>query len=191
MNLLRTVKKEIRILGLDCAKVPRAKGHVAQIVGVIYRGRRWLDGVVTVDVETDKVDATEKIARMILTSVHYGQLRIVMLSDIALAGRNLVDIKELCERTHLPAMVVKEQAPTLKEMRKMREKFRHCNVRKRALENAGAILPIKRRSGRTLYVQFQGLSRSDVEKALDVSCSGRIPEPLRVARLIASALERI
>ncbi|MFB0501966.1 MAG: DUF99 family protein, partial [Candidatus Bathyarchaeia archaeon] len=86
----RSVKPEIRVLGIDDGIfVPHTKG-VVDVVGVVYRGGYWLDGVMRTEVEVDGTDATEKIASMIMGSPHYDQIRVVVLNGVTFAGFNVV-----------------------------------------------------------------------------------------------------
>ena len=102
----RSVKREIRVLGVDDGVfVPQKRGK-ALIVGVVYRGGLWLDGVMHTEIEVDGLDATEKIASMIKSSPHYAQLRVIMLNGLTFAGFNIVDIKRLYGETGLPVIVV-------------------------------------------------------------------------------------
>jgi len=48
---------------------------------------------------------------------------------------------------------------------------------------------MKIEKNKNIYYQFKGLSKEEVEKIIKLSCTrSLIPEPLRVAHLIASAL---
>ena len=70
----RYIKPEIRVLGVDDGIfVPHTKGTV-DVVGVVYRGGYWLDGVMRTEVTVDGMDATEKIGFMIslLTMSNFG-----------------------------------------------------------------------------------------------------------------------
>ena len=75
----RVIKPEIRVLGVDDGVfTPHVKGLVP-VVGVVFRGGYWLDGVMHTKIKVDGFDATRKIASMILNSPHYKQLRVIML----------------------------------------------------------------------------------------------------------------
>jgi len=64
----RSIKFEIRVLGVDDGVfIPHSKGLV-DVVGVVFRGGYWLDGVMRTEIEVDGLDATEKIASMIIES---------------------------------------------------------------------------------------------------------------------------
>lgn len=70
----RSVKSEIRVLGIDNGRfVPHTKGTV-DVVGVVYRGGYWFEGVMNTKITLDGLDATEKIAAMIQRSPYYREL---------------------------------------------------------------------------------------------------------------------
>ena len=190
---IRRVKPEIRVLGVDDGVfVPHSKG-VATVVGVVYRGGYWLDGVMRTEVEIDGMDATEKIASMITVSPHYGQLRVVMLNGVTFAGFNMVDIKKLFERVRLPVITVTREKPDFDDIRRALRNLPEYENRLEAMENAGKLIEVHTRDAeQVVYVQIVGISEKDAEKILkSTSTRSSIPEALRVAHIIASGLTRL
>lgn len=188
----RGIKPEIRILGLDDgAFVPHTAGK-ADVVGVVFRGGRWLDGVMRTEVTIDGLDATERISSMVTESPHYEQLRVLMLSGITFAGFNVVDIRELFGSTSLPVMALARERPDLEGVRRALENLPDRAVRWRAVQSAGDVFRVKVRSGvAPVYVQVAGVSMGDAERIVRLSCTrSGFPEPLRVAHLIASSLSK-
>jgi len=189
---IRYVKPEIRILGIDDgAFQPHTKG-VVDVVGVVFRGGYWLDGVMRTEVEIDGMDATEKIASMMMNSPHYEQLRVVVLNGVTLAGFNVVDLKELFGKTGLPVIAVAREKPDFDEIRKALENLPKSGRRWKAIENAGRLIEVQTRNAEEpVYVQFVGISESDARRILKkTSTRSNIPEALRVAHIIASGLTR-
>lgn len=189
---IRRVKPEIRVLGVDDGVfVPHSKG-VATVVGVVYRGGYWLDGVMRTEVEIDGMDATEKIMSMITTSPHYDQLRVVMLNGVTFAGFNVVDIKKLFERVRLPVITVTREKPDLDDIRRALRNLPEYENRVEAMENAGKLIEVHTRDAeQAVYVQIVGISEKDAKKILkSTSTRSNIPEALRVAHIIASGLTR-
>lgn len=190
---IRRVKPEIRVLGVDDGVfVPHTKG-VATVVGVVYRGGHWLDGVMRTEVEIDGMDATEKIASMITASPHYDQLRVVMLNGVTFAGFNVVDIKKLFERVRLPVITVTREKPDFDDIRRALRNLPEYENRLEAMEDAGKIIEVHTRDAeQAVYVQIAGISEEDAEKILkSTSTRSNIPEALRVAHIIASGLTRL
>ena len=186
----RVIKPEIRVLGVDDGVfIPRAKGFVP-VVGVVFRGGYWLDGVMHTKIKVDGFDATRKIALMILNSPHYKQLRVTMLNGITFAGFNVADIKKLAAKTKLPAISVTREKPNLADIRKALKNLPKSEERWKAMLNAGEIFEVCSRSrNEKIYVQFSGILKEDAEKILRVtSTRSNIPEALRVAHLVASGI---
>jgi len=188
----RSIKPEIRVLGIDDGVfLPRTEGTV-DVVGVVYRGGYWLDGVMRTEVEIDGMDATEKIASMIKSSPHYKQLRVVVLNGVTLAGFNVVDIQKLSKEVDLPIITVTKDKPNLTEIKAALKNLPEYEERWQAMKNAGEIAQIfTRNDEEAVYVQVAGISKSDAEKILKkTSTRSNVPEALRVAHILASGLAR-
>jgi hypothetical protein len=187
---IRSVKPEIRVLGVDDGVfTPHTKG-VADVIGVVFRGGYWLDGVMRTQVEIDGMDATEKIASMITKSPHYDQLRIIMLNGVTMAGFNVVDIEKLYEKVRLPVIAVTRDMPNFDDIKKALKNLPQSEERWKAIKKAGKIIKVHTRSGEApIYAHVAGISEKDARRILkSTSTRSNIPEALRVAHLIASGL---
>jgi len=188
----RSVKSEIRVLGIDDGRfVPRTKGTV-DVVGVVYRGGYWFEGVMHTKITIDELDATEKIAGMIESSPYYRELRVVILDGITFAGFNVVDLSKLSRRVDLPVMSVAREKPDLEEIRRALKNLPEFELRWQAMENAGELFEVETRNGENpVYIQIAGILLEDAEKIMKrTSTRSNIPEALRVAHIIASGLTR-
>jgi len=189
----RSIKPEIRVLGVDDGIfVPHTKG-TADVVGVVYRGGYWLDGVMRTEVTIDGMEATEKIAAMIKKSPHYEELRVVILNGITFAGFNVVDINKLSKTVNLPVIALTREKPDLEKIRKALENLPERERRWQAIESAGKIIEVQtRNTEEAVYMQIAGVSQEDARKILkSTSTQSNIPEALRVAHIIATGLTRL
>jgi endonuclease V-like protein UPF0215 family len=187
---LRLIKPEIRIIGIDDGKfVPHSKTPVI-VVGVVFRGGSQIDGVLSTKVTVDGLDATEKLAEMIQGSGHYRQLRVIMLNGVTLGGFNVVDIKALCEKTGLPVIAVTERKPDLAQVHSALQHLPSPELRWQAIVNAGELFTVVTREGkRPIYVEAAGINEVQATEILKLTATrSRIPEPLRVAHLVASGI---
>ena len=178
------------MLGIDDGRfVPHTKGTV-NVVGVVYRGGYWFEGVMKTEVAIDGLDGTEKIAAMIERSPFYGELRVVVLDGITFGGFNVVDISELSRRIDLPVISVTRKKPDLKEIRSALRNLPDFEVRWHAMENAGKLFEVKTRKGKSpVFVHIAGILLEDAEEIMKMaSTRSNVPEALRVAHLIASGL---
>jgi endonuclease V-like protein UPF0215 family len=184
----RVIKPEIRVLGIDDGKfVPHTEGSVI-VVGVVFRGGCWLDGVMHTNIAIDGFDGTERIASMINGSPHCKQLRLVMLYGITFAGFNVVDIKRLNLETGLPVVALTLEKPDLEAVRRALDNLPESEERWKMILAAGKIHEVRCR-GKKIYMELAGISESDAREIVKLtSTRSSYPEPLRVAHLIASGI---
>jgi endonuclease V-like protein UPF0215 family len=184
----RTIKPEIRVIGVDDGKfIPQTKGS-ALIVGVVFRGGCSIDGVMHTRIIIDGLDATEKLALMINNSPHHKQLRCVMLNGITFGGFNVVDLKKLYLATKLPVLALTHEKPDLNRIHEALKNLSKAEERWGMILEAGKIHEIINK-GTKIYVETAGISFDDAEKIISLtSTRSSLPEPLRVAHIIASGV---
>jgi endonuclease V-like protein UPF0215 family len=187
----RTIKSEIRVLGVDDGTFTPHKGY-APVVGVIFRGGYWLDGVLSTRVKVDGFDATTKIASMLVESPHHRQVRVTMLDGITFGGFNVVNIKELNALTKLPVIVVTRDKPDFEEIHAALKNLPKSSRRWAAVQDAGQVFEVQTRSsGKKVYMEICGLPESDARRIVQMtSTRSSVPEALRVAHLVASGVSR-
>jgi endonuclease V-like protein UPF0215 family len=184
----RAIKPEIRVLGVDDGKfVPHTEGS-AIVVGVVFKGGGSIDGVMHTHVAIDGFDATDQIAIMINSSPHCKQLRLIMLNGITFAGFNIVDIKKLHCAIVLPVIALTDDKPDLTSIHNALKNLSKSEERWNKVAEAGEIHEVTCR-GKKLYMVISGVSLSDAREIVVLtSTRSCIPEPLRVAHLIASGI---
>jgi len=179
------IKPEIRILAIDDSALIKDS---VMIVGVIFRGGAWLDGVLRSEITRDGLDATDAIAEMVTTTKHYQQIRVIMLDGVTCGGFNVVDITELQRRTGLPIIVVMRAEPDMRRIRDAMRNLPNFDERWHAIKNAGRIAEVDVH-GNPLYLQCSGIGVEDAAAIVWMSTThSHIPEPLRVAHLIATGI---
>lgn len=177
------MKPEIRILGIDDAPFDKFKGGKTKLIGAFFRGGRLLDGILATEITIDGNDATDKIIEMVKKSKFYTQIRAILLNGIAVGGFNVIDIKKLNKKTRIPVIIVIRNYPDLERIKEVLIKLKKKSKIK-FLENAGKIYKINR-----IYVQFAGTTLKKAGEILQISTiHAYVPEPLRVAHLIASGV---
>jgi endonuclease V-like protein UPF0215 family len=172
------------VVGFDDAPfAPDWRGDVA-VVGAVFGGAR-LDGVLRGRVRRDGANSTRVLAALVRGCRFRDQLHAVLLQGIAVAGFNVVDIHDLCEALGLPVIAVSRRAPDLGAVRRALLGRVPGGRRKwRLVERAGAPEPLA-----GVWVQRAGIDAGPVAELIGrLAVHGRIPEPLRTAHLIASAL---
>ena len=177
------LKKEIRVIGIDDSPFNKFDNSNVLVVGVIFRGGSFLDGILSTKVRVDGSNATKKLIEMINKCKFRPQLQCIFLDGIALGGFNVVDIAELNKKTNLPVIVVIRHKPDIKTIKKTLIRINKKN-KISLIEKAGKPIKIN-----NIYAQLKGISKEKAKKILDIVCTrSHIPEPIRVAHLIASGI---
>lgn len=178
------VKKETRILGIDDAPFNKFSDKKVLVVGTVYRGGSYMDGVISCYVDVDGNDSTDSLISLINKTKHKSQLQVIMLKGIALGGFNIVDIKRLNKKTKLPVIVVMRKKPNFLDIRKAIQNVNDHDKKWKLIKKAGKIEKIL-----NLYVQSAGIEKDKIKDIINITCiHGNIPEPLRVAHLVASGI---
>lgn len=172
------------VIGIDDAPFPRTFRGDVPIVGVAFSGLR-LEGVLHSKVRRDGVNATRAITSMVASSRFAAHTRLLLMEGIALAGFNVVDIHALSRHLGMAVLVVSKRKPDMAAVEfALKNRIRGGGQKWRLIEMAGAMEPIG-----SLFVQRAGIAADDARIVLDaLSIHSRLPEPVRVAHIVASAL---
>jgi endonuclease V-like protein UPF0215 family len=136
------------------------------------------------------MDATEKIAEMVTSSKHYGQIKVIMLDGVTYGGFNPVDIVSLYEGTKIPVIVIMREVPDLDKIKDALSNLPDTDGRFQVILRAGAITrTVSKDALNPIFIQCAGI---DAVKAGEVvrlsSTRSNVPEPLRVAHMIATGM---
>lgn len=166
-------------IGFDDAPFVHGWRGDVPVIGTVY-ARTTLHGVVSGRVRRDGRNSTAELARLVNQSP--GHIQLILLQGIALAGFNVVDLHALHAQTGKPVLVVARRAPDLDRIRAALLTRVPGGARKWAL--IGAAGPMEPCAG--VFVQRAGLTLVQAQVALETfTVTGRVPEPLRAAHLIA------
>lgn len=160
---IRQVKREIRTLGI-VAK--RYKDGGSLVIGVVFRGGLYLDGVLKA--KAHEPDITSTMIEMIKSSPHYPQIRVLILHEALIDEEVRIDPSQLYNEVKRPLVLLSDGG------------FMD--------EHRAQALEVEL-GGKTVKVIPLGLRGREAEKILTITTrDGGLPEPIRVADLISSAL---
>jgi endonuclease V-like protein UPF0215 family len=181
------------------------------LVGVVSSGTR-IDGIVSGRIRRDGANATRTMIDVVRASQFGVHVQAVMLQGIAVGGFNVVDVHALGAALRVPVLVVTRRLPDMAAVKRAlfseggaRPRVAGAARKWRLIESAGPMEPLgaSRRSERRdaksasglrtatprLWIQRAGLSLDDARQLIaDTTLHGNIPEPLRVAHLIAGGI---
>jgi endonuclease V-like protein UPF0215 family len=181
------MKTQVRVLGIDDSPF-KFGDEKTSVIGVVMRIPSYIEAVLKTEVKVDGYDACEKLKVMINSSRYKEQVKMVMLDGVAMGGFNVVDIRELHEDIHLPIITITREKPNFEAMEKaLREHFEDWQKRLDVIK-MGELVTIKT-AHKPVFVKFVGMELEDVRRIIEQSTiRGALPEPIRVAHLIASGI---
>jgi len=183
------MKTEIRLLGIDDS--PFAfKDKYAKIIGVVMRGGEYIEGILSDKVSVDGSDATKICKKMIENTRHRKQLKAVLLDGVALGGFNVVDIEKIYNDTNLPIITITRDKPNFDKIKKALQKNFDDWSDRWDLISKEELHEIKTKHN-PIYVKCAGITINEAKEIIKLSTiRGVVPEPIRVAHLIASGIKR-
>lgn len=183
MRNLRS-RKIIRTVGFDDVNHrDDPDGAPVNIAGVICAETRF-EGMLWGEVTKNGFDATDALAELFTPSKFADQVHLILLDGITMAGSNVVELPELARRVNLPVVAVMRRPPDLIRFRQVLERLPDFEDRWRRVEAAGAI---HEHSG--FVFQVSGAEPDAIGPVLArLTDNGKVPEALRVAHLIGSAV---
>lgn len=176
--------RTLRAVGLDDAPFPRRKGATVPLCGVICAGTRF-EGMVWGHTRRDGLRATDALCQMLLGSKFLPQLHLVLLDGVAVGGFNVVDLETLSDRLGLPCAAVMRKLPDLPAVEAALSTLTRPAQRLATLRRAGPIHHL----GPWVF-QACGAPPDLIAAALPrLTDQGHVPEALRLAHLIGSAVQ--
>jgi uncharacterized protein len=160
------------------------------LVGVVFSAPNYVEGVLRTSVAIDGTDATDRILALLGRSPFLDGVRAILLDGIAVGGFNLVDLDRLYEQLRRPIVTVTRRAPDFPAIHSALRKYfpRDAPARWRLVQ-AHPLFRLSTPEGNPLRVSAVGCTRAEASAVVRrTTVRGNIPEPLRLARLVARAL---
>ena len=183
------MKAQARVLGIDDA--PFAfRDKETEVVGVLVRAPNYVEGVMTTRVAVDGTDATSQLAAMVHRSRYREAISLIMIDGAALGGFNVVDILGLHEEVRIPVVTVTRDQPDQVAIAKaLRARFEDAEARLAVLRRQGMTeVPTAHKS---LWVSCAGIEPREASEAIRLcTVRGALPEPIRIAHIVATAIKR-
>ncbi len=179
-------KTGIRILGIAESFSDRERSCLC---GVVMRRDLHIDGFTFGYITVGGDDATREILKMIC-QLDRDDINLIMLSGCVIAWYNIIEPAILHQTTGIPVICVSyEESEGLRDH--IAHHFPGDEERIKRYETLGERIPVSLPSGYVLYARGWGLSEKECIRACRLlTIHGKIPEPLRVARLCARGLEK-
>jgi uncharacterized protein len=175
--------RAIRAIGFDDAPFARERGGDVGLAGVVCAGTRF-EGLVWGRVRRDGWNATDALARLLVGGKFLPQVHVVLTDGIAFGGLNVVDLEGLAARLGRPCVAVMRRAPDLAAVERAVRRLPRPDRRLALIARAGPV----HRHGPFVF-QVRGADPEATGRALArLTDRGLVPEPLRLAHLVAAAV---
>ena len=183
------MKQQIRVLGIDDSPFKFGEGK-ALVVGTVMRVPNYLEGVMRTEVTVDGDDSTDKLLEMISGSRFKDQMKAIMIDGIALAGFNVIDIGRLNKELGIPVLTITRDEPDFDKMKAALRKYFVDWEARFSLVTRHELRKVETEH-KPLYVCGVGADRAELEELIRLSTvRGVVPEPIRMAHLIAAGMVR-
>jgi len=177
-------KKGLRALGIAESYTGRS---VSKLAGVVMRKDLRVDGFTFSTVTVGGMDATESVLRMV-EELERSDINVIMLSGCVIAWFNVIDPARIEKETGKPVICVTyEDSEGLLE--DIRHHFPDDTRRISAYTDLGERTRVELHTHQLIFIRCWGIETCDGARLCDdFTVEGKIPEPLRVARLCARKL---
>ncbi len=182
-------KKGIRILGISESFVKGTSKH-STLSGVVMRADLIIDGFTFSKVKVGGMDATQKIIEM-YEALDRQDINILLLNGCVISWYNVIDLNYVVDAIGLPLICV-----TYRDSKGLETFFKEnfpedWQRRTEVYKRNGPRTPLTLHTGHTIYARFLKISKEETSRLLNkFTFHGAVPEPLRIARLLARSLMR-
>ena len=181
---MHTPKKGLRAFGIAESYSGRTFSTLA---GVVMRKDLRIDGFAFGNVTVGGMDATHCILSMV-RHLDRRDINVIMLSGCVIAWFNVIDPEQISQETGIPVICVSYEDSDGLEA-DIRNHFPADEGRITAYRRLGERIPVMLHTYQTIFLRAWGLDPADaIQLCNDFTLEGKIPEPLRVARLCSRHL---
>ena len=178
------LNKQLRVIGFDDAPFSKQNDSLVNVSGIVCSNTRF-EGMLWGQVYRDGDDATDSLIELVSKSKYQSQLHAILIDGIAFGGFNIVDLPTLSEALSLPCIAVMRKMPALQAIDRALQNFEDYQVRLELIKRAGDIY-----QHGPFYFQCAGIDNENAGIVLErVTDTGKVPESLRLAHLIGSAIK--
>jgi endonuclease V-like protein UPF0215 family len=183
---MHLAKKGFRVLGIAESYTGEDRSVLS---GVVLRKDLRMDGLSFSLTTVGGMDATRAVISLYQDFARE-DINIIMISGCVISWFNIIDPRRIHDETGRGTIIVTyEDSEGLEG--KISKHFPGDRERLEAYQALGPRTPATLSTGYTIYIRSCGVSGSDAERLCnDFTLDGKVPEPLRVARLCARAVQR-
>ena len=182
----RNAFRNLPIVGVEDGSFQKGITRRALLAVVLLKNLE-IENIRITKIIVDGLDATEKLAGVL------GEWKFaaVMLAGVSFAGFNIIDPTAIHEKFEKPVIIVTRTKPDNKAVhRALQRHFKDWRIRWEVFEKSGSFYKVAVLADEPpIYVKTIGVNVKWARNLIRaLAFCGRVPEPIRVARLIARGL---
>ncbi|MBK5190188.1 MAG: DUF99 family protein [Methanosarcinales archaeon] len=187
--VLHVNKKGIRVLGI--AESFKRDYEKSVLAGVVMRSDFIIDGVGLTHITVGGMDATEGVLHL-CESLQRDDINVMMLNGCVISWFNIIDLNEIYKRLRIPLICVTyEESEGLEEHIALHFESDERDSRIEAYKRLGDRVPVNLHGQFEDLIRFLGMEKAEAGAVIKkFTTHGKVPEPLRVAKIVARALLR-
>ncbi len=180
-------KKGIRALGIAESFV-KGLSQKSFLAGVVMRADRIIDGLSFTQVTVGGIDATQQVITL-LEKLHRQDINVIILNGCVISWFNVIDLQEVFQASSIPLISITYDASEGLD-KYFQELFPTTwQQRLQTYQQNGERVLVTLKTGKCVFTRYFGLSIDEVKGVLNkFTVFGAVPEPIRVARLLARTL---
>ncbi len=183
---MHIAKKGLRVLGIAESF---SSGDQSVLAGLVMRKDLRIDGISFETTTVGGMDATGAVISL-YRSFNRQDINVIMISGCVISWFNIIDPDQVQEAVGRPVIIVTyEESEGIEE--DITRHFPGDDERLCRYRDLGERLSITLSTGHSLFIRPYGIAEDDAAALCSaLTFDGRVPEPLRVARLCARAAMR-
>ena len=182
----RNAFRNLPIVGVEDGSFQKGITRRALLAVVLFRGLE-IENISITKIAVDGMDATEKLAEVL----NEWEFATVMLAGVSFAGFNIINPTVIHEKFEKPVIIVTRTKPDNKAVHQaLQRHFKDWRIRWKLFEKLGSFHKVAVLADEPpIYIETIGVDVKWARKLIRaLAVCGRVPEPIRVARLIARGL---
>ncbi len=163
------------------------------LIGVVCRGTQLLS-VCKGMIQVDGLDSTQEILKMYKSNPYRNEIRLFMIDSPTLGGFNIPNPFEIYEKTKIPIILLPDRKPksVMSEIysKVFPEREEQIKILKKLPKLESLIVSINQdpKISREIFFHAIGITKNEIVDLLNhLSEFSAIPEPLRLAHIVASS----
>mgnify|MGYP001058424163 FL=1 len=180
-------KKGVRVLGVSESFI-KDKGKKSVLAGVVMRSDLVIDGFSFSTTTVGGLDATDAVLEL-YWKLERKDINFIFLNGCVISWFNIISLKKVHAETSLPLVCITyEESEGLEKY--LTEYFgTQAQERIDRYRENGEREELELHTGKRVFARYFGLEKKEALRILNkFTLQGAIPDPLRIARLLARAI---